>query len=145
MKNYSRYVIKYLIDLINRHKKGHLNRDQYLLVLDTIFSNKKNFPNDLTKDLNSILPNLKRLLFNNNNGSGTDKYYSFIEILFKKLQNNNSNKLYRDEICDVFVNCLSKDQTSFGAWSKNYTKSLTSSALLLNYIGNIVLNIYDLN
>lgn len=131
MKNYSRYVIKYLIDLINRHKKDHISRDQYLLVLDTMFSNKKNFPNDLTKELNNILPNLKILLFNNINN---DKYYNFIETLFKKLQNN-SSKLYRDEICDVFVTCLSKDQTSFGAWSKNYTKSLTSNAILLNYIG----------
>lgn len=131
MKNYSRFIIKYLIEIINRHKNSYLSKDQYILVLDIIFSNKKNFPNDLTKDLNNILPILKNLMFNDGNN---EKYYNFVDTLLKKLQNN-TNKLYRDEICDVLITCLIKDKTSFSAWSKNYTKSLSASAVVFNYIG----------
>lgn len=136
MKNYSRYIIKYLIDLIKRFDKSgcSVNKEQYLLIFDTIFSSKKNFPNDLAKDLNSVLPNLKQLFFNNDNN---EKYYNFTEMLWSRLQQDHSNngKLYRDEVCEVLITCLSRDQTSFGAWSKNYTKALKASAIFLNYIG----------
>lgn len=131
MKNYSRYIVKYLINLVKRHDKITINRDQYLLFLEIIFSNKKNFPTDLSKDLHEILPKLKSLLFIN---GSHEKYHSYIEPLLKKLQNN-SNKHYTNELCDILVLCFNKDQTNLNTWGKNYTKHLTGSAVLLNYIG----------
>ncbi|KAJ8976095.1 hypothetical protein NQ317_008432 [Molorchus minor] len=42
MKNYSSFVAKYLLDLISRNNNDDsLSRDEYLLILDTIYSNKK--------------------------------------------------------------------------------------------------------
>ncbi|KAI4468656.1 transmembrane protein [Holotrichia oblita] len=129
MKNYSRYVITYLIDLINRFNDIPITKEQYLSVMDTIYSNKKNVPADLTQSLQNTVPKLKLLLFTNN----SDKYNSFIEPLLKNLAIN-ENISYRNEICDVIITSLQKDHTCFGTWNKNYTKTLPSSAILLNYM-----------
>lgn len=130
MKNYSRYVITYLIDLINRFNDVPITKEQYLSIMDIVYSNKKNVPTDLIQSLNNIVPKLKLLLFTNN----SDKYNSFIEPLLKNLATND-NASYKDELCDVIITCLYKDHTCFGTWNKNYTKTLTSSAILLNYMG----------
>lgn len=130
MKNYSRYVFTYLIDLINRFNDIPITKEQYLSVMDTIYSNKKNVPVDLIQSLQNTVPKLKLLLFTNN----SDKYNSFIEPLLKNLAIN-ENILYQNEICDVIITCLQKDHTCFGTWNKNYIKTLPSSAILLNYMG----------
>lgn len=138
MKNYSRFVVKYLIDLVNRHDNVCITKDQYLLILDVVFSNIKNLPSDLIKDLTSIVPKARKLLFSQ---STNDRYHLYVDSLLKKLQNN-SNKKYTDELCGSLVVCLSKDNTSFGNWTKSYTKYLDGSAVLLKYIGMDLLYFY---
>ncbi|KRT84526.1 hypothetical protein AMK59_2105 [Oryctes borbonicus] len=130
MKNYSRYVTTYLVDLINRFNDVPITKEQYLSIMDIVYSNKRNIAPDLTQSLYNIVPKLKLLLFINN----TDKYNGFIEPLLKTLALN-ENTMCRNEVCDVIITCLQKDHTCFGAWNKNYTKALPSSAILLNYIG----------
>lgn len=133
MKNYSRYVINYLVDLINRFNDVPVTKEQFLSIMDIVYSNKKNLPADLTQSLYNIVPKLKLLLFTNN----SDKYNSFIEPLLRSLVIND-NTAYKSEICDVIITCLHKDHTCFGTWSKNYIKTLPSSAILLNHMGKCI-------
>lgn len=133
MKNYSRYIVQYLIDLINLHDKVNITTENYLLVLDVAYANYKNFPNDLRKNMQSVASKLNSMLFAQNNGN-YGKCYMLIEPLLKKLQSNSSSA-YKDQICEVLVECLIKNPTAFSSWSKCYTKYLPQSAILLNYLG----------
>ncbi|XP_066249199.1 transmembrane protein 214 isoform X1 [Euwallacea similis] len=128
MKNYSKYIVKYLLELTNRDHKAPLTRDQYLLILDTIFSNKKNFPLELQKDLVQNIPKLSQQLLNNKR----ENFHGLIEPLIKRLSQN--TKAYQNCLCQVLVEIFTKDQTTLNAWNKIYAKNLLSSAVLLKYI-----------
>ncbi|XP_018331860.1 transmembrane protein 214-A [Agrilus planipennis] len=130
MKNYSRYVTKYLIDLINRHHLENLSKEQYLLILDIVFANYKNFPADLRPSLNKIVPVSKQMLLNQYKKESSS---TIIEPLLKKILSSNNNA-YRKEICDILVNCFIKDPSLFNSWNKIYNKNIQSSAFLLKYI-----------
>ncbi|KAF5280404.1 hypothetical protein FQR65_LT03213 [Abscondita terminalis] len=130
MKNYSRYIVKYLISLVNRHDKVHINVNEYLLILDVIFANYKNFPNDLKQDFQKIVPKLEVMLLSN---SKKEKLHAHVEVLLKKLLSSNS-KVYKDEICKILIKCFIDDQNAISSWTKLYSKCLPQSAILLNYL-----------
>lgn len=131
MKNYSRFVVKYLLDLLNRRYDEFIVRDEFLLILDTIYSDKKNFPVDLREELYRKVPNLKTLLFKNK-----DKYHAYVEVLLKRIITNN-NKPYQNYICDVLVDIFTKDATTMSIWNKAYAKNVAASSVLLCYMGII--------
>ncbi|XP_031338042.1 transmembrane protein 214-B [Photinus pyralis] len=128
MKSFSRYIVKYLISLINRHGSGDINIDQYLLILDVAFANYKNVPNDLKSDLQKVVPKLESMLLGNK-----EKLHTFVDPLIKKLLSNGT-KAYRDEICKILIRCFTQDQNAISSWSKMYSKYLPQSAILLNYL-----------
>lgn len=132
MKNYSRFVVQYLLDLLSRKYDDSISRDEFLLILDTIYSNKKNFPTDLKEELSKKIANVKELLFKNNK----EKYHSYIEVLLKKIITN-SNKPYQSYICDVLVEIFVKDATTLSTWNKVYAKNVAASSILLRHIGII--------
>ncbi|XP_022913719.2 transmembrane protein 214-B [Onthophagus taurus] len=127
MKNYSRFICGYLIDLINRFNDVPLSKEQYQFVMEYIYSNKKNSPLDLSAQIQK--QKLKELLFINSK----DKYHGFVEFFLKKLTIRDSDS-YRNELCDVIIACLIRDPTTFNVWTKHYSKNLVGSAILLNYI-----------
>jgi hypothetical protein len=131
LKHYSKYIVKYLIDLIKNADGGSLTREQYVMLLESIFSNKKNFPNDLKQELISISPNLKFFLF----GSlKSEAFHSSLEFYLKKITTNDSY-LLQECLCDVIIQGLNRDQSSLDHWSKIYVKNIAPSAILLEYIG----------
>ena len=134
MKNYSHYIVTYLVNLVNRFNDVPLTKEQYLLIMDIIFTTKKNFTAELTQSLLKIVPKLKVLLFTNN----SDKYSSFVETFLRKLSANNIVGKYKNELCNVIVMCLQKNQMSFVAWNNCYVKNISSSATVLDYIGRFV-------
>ncbi|KAJ8925970.1 hypothetical protein NQ315_009825 [Exocentrus adspersus] len=131
MKNYSRFVTKYLVDLLSREYNDSVARDEFVLILDSVYSNKKNMPTDLKDELMRKSEKLKRLVFRNNK----EKYHSYVEALLKKLTTN-SNKPYQDILCDVLVEVFVRDPTTLSNWSKVYTKNVAANALLLRYISD---------
>lgn len=131
MKSYSRYVVRYLLELTSRDHDSHLSKEQFLLILDTIFSTKKNFPTELQKDLIQNLPKLKRLLLNNKRESPN----GLVEPFLKKITLT-SNVAYQNCLCDILVEVFSKDQSALAAWNKVYSKNLGASAVLLRYISS---------
>ncbi|KAF5269091.1 hypothetical protein FQA39_LY18924 [Lamprigera yunnana] len=130
MKNYSRYIVRYLISLINRHENAHISVDQYLLILDVAFANYKNVPNDLKQDFQKVIPKLEKMLISINK---KDKLHVYVETLFKKLLSNNT-KAYKDDICKVLVRCFMQDENGISSWTKLYPKCLPQSAIVLNYM-----------
>lgn len=131
MKSYSRYVVKYLLDLVSRTYEAALTKEEYLLILDVVHSNKKNFPSELQQDLLGNLPKLKELLFKNSK----QKYNDYLEPFLKKIATN-SNSSYQNCLCDIIVQILNKDQSVLATWNKLYAKNLISSAILIRYISN---------
>lgn len=137
MKNYTRYVVEYLVNIIKQNSKSSITKDQYLLLLNVIFSSKKNLPSDLNNQLNETASKLNVLLLEQN---GDKKYHNFIEPFVKRLSDNN-NAHYQNNVCYVIVTCLMRDPVSFETWDKIYTKHLPQSALILKYIGECGRNI----
>lgn len=131
MKNYTRYVVEYLVNIIKSDSDSFVTKEQYLLLLNVIFSSKKNFPSDLNNQLIETASKLNVLLLEQNKDK---KYNSFIEPFIKKLSDNN-NVQYQNNICYVIATCLMRDPVSFENWNKIYLKHLPQSALVLKYIG----------
>lgn len=129
MKSYSRYVVKYLVDLTSRDYEISLSRDQYLVILDTVYSSKKNFPNELQKGLVQNLPKLKKLLFSNK----MEKFNSSVEVFLKKIAAT-SNQSYQDCLCDILIEIFTRDQSTLAIWNKVFAKHLLASTVLLRYI-----------
>lgn len=135
MKNYTKFVTKYLVKVVRQHESVCLTREQYFAVSDVIFSQKKNFPGDLAKELNGLLPALRKMLFGK--GSG-EKFHTFVDPFLKRVQGS-SNQGQREEFCRIIVSCLVEDKMGFGSWAKCYVKYLVGSACLLNFIGMFLL------
>lgn len=133
MKNYSRYVASYLSKLLTQKDNIAITKEQYLLLLDAVYSNKKNFPSDLKQDLSNKLSMVMPLLFKNKK----EKYSNFFELVFKKILVN-SDKSYQDCLCDILINIFHEDKTTLTNWSKIYSKNVATSAILLKYLGNYV-------
>lgn len=131
MKSYSRYIYEYLINLIDAHSNSNVTKEQYLLILDSVYSNKKNFPSDLSNSLNKTISKLNLMLLNQNKDL---KYHTFVEPFLKKLLDNSSAE-YQQNLCSVLAHCLGKDQQSYSTWNKLYLKNLAQSAALLKYVG----------
>lgn len=133
MKNYSRYVASYLLQLINKKEGVSITKEQFLLLLDTIHSNKKNFPTDLKQELIIKISELKPLLFQNKK----EKYQNYFDLVFKKILN--SNKSYQDCLCDILIEFFHKDETALANWNKLYSKNIAISAVFLKYIGKLLM------
>lgn len=132
MKNYSRFVVQYLLDLLNRKYDDSISRDEFLLILDTIYSNRKNFPVDLKEELSKKIADVKGLLLKNNK----ETHHSYVEVFLKKIITD-SNKSYQSYICDVLVEVFAKDATTLSTWNKVYAKNVAASSILLRHIGII--------
>lgn len=130
LKNYSRYIAQYLLTLLTNKEKVIVTKEQFILLLDTIYSNKKHFPLDLKQDLAKKLSDLQPLLFVNKK----EKYQNLFDVFFKKLVEN-SNKSYQDCLCDILIEIFHKDETTLINWNKAYSKNIVSSGILLKYIG----------
>lgn len=129
MKNYSRYVGSYLLKLLSK-KDITITKEQYLLLVDTIHSNKKNFPVDLKNELAKKVFDLKPALFSNKK----EKLSNLFDLIFKKILVN-SNKSYEDCLCDILIDVFHKDESTLSNWNKIYSKNVATSAILLKYLG----------
>lgn len=128
MKNYSRFIIKYLSQLLNRHENVALSKDNYMFLLDLI-NTKRSLPNEVAQELGSLNKKLKAMLLK----SGDKKYSTFFEPLLSKLVSTASTP-FKNEISDTLVNCLVKDTSCYNAWNELYAKQSQQSSILLKYI-----------
>lgn len=131
LKNYSRYVIEYLVRLLGRHKEAAVGKEELLSVLDVVFSKRK-LPSDAVPQLDKAAVELSGL-FERNKES---KSCVFVEPLLRKLGDVEALQ-NQNVVCGMLASCLVKDQSSFGSWSKVYAKSLPQSAVFLNYISEL--------
>lgn len=131
MKNYSRYIVEYLFHILSKHKETAVTKEEFFLVLDTVFPKKKH-PSDVAQQLNKAAIELSALLDRNKD----IKSNNFVEALLKKLSDSDNNQTQKI-LCELLVSCLIKDQISFGVWSKVYAKNLSGSAALLNHLSEL--------
>lgn len=127
MKNYSRFIVEYLLQILRKHKQTAVTKEEFFLLLDTIFSKRK-YPSDVSQQLSKAALEIPSLF----DRTKDVKSNIFIEALLKKLADvdNQNQKI----LCELLANCLVKDQTSYANWNKLYTKHLIASTALLNYI-----------
>lgn len=127
MKNYSRYIVEYLLHILKRHKDVVVTREEFFLLLDTLLSKKK-YPSDVMQQLNKTAAELPAVFDKIKDLKST----IFVEPLLKKL--SDADDQHRKVFCELLVNCIIKDKNSYITWSKIYTKNLVASAALLKYI-----------
>ncbi|XP_023018558.2 transmembrane protein 214 isoform X1 [Leptinotarsa decemlineata] len=131
MKSYSRFVLTYLLDLVTNNKDVTVTKEDFLLLVDTIYSTKKTLPVDLLQKLSGEVPKLKRFLFSNTK----EKYNNYVEVVLKRIVANSSEP-YRNCLCELLIDIFHKDQTTLASWGKVYGKTVVASAVLLEYIFN---------
>lgn len=135
MKNYSRFIIKYLTQLLNRHSRIVLSRETYLFLFELIHS-KRSLPNEVAQELSGLGKKLKSILFAK---TGDKKYHTFFELLFNKL-NSSSTKAFVNEVCDTLVSCMNRDSVCYTTWNNLHSKNYQQSYILLKYISEYLSN-----
>lgn len=131
MKNYSRFVVQYLAQLLKRHENVIISKDNYIFLFDLCHS-KHSLPNEVAQQLASLSKDLKNILI------VSDKKYSpYFEPLLMKLTNATTNAVKTD-ISSTLVTFLSKDTNCYSTWVQMYIKNLQQSCNLLNYISKYI-------
>lgn len=133
MKNYSKYVVQYLAQLLKRHENVILSKDNYLYLFDLCHS-KHSLPNEASQQLASLSKNLKNMLITDKSDK---KYSTYFEALLVKLVNAATSTV-KNDICSTLVSLLSKDANCYSTWVQMYTKHLQQSCNLLNYISEFI-------
>lgn len=131
MKNYSRYIVEYLLHVLRQHKEAAITKEEFFLLFDTIFAKKK-YPSDAVQQLNKAAIELSGIFDRNKD----TKRNIFVEVLLKKLPevDNQNQKI----LCELLANCFVKDQNSYASWSKIYAKHLIANTALINHISKFV-------
>ncbi|KYB26829.1 Transmembrane protein 214-B-like Protein [Tribolium castaneum] len=124
LKNYSRFIVQYLIKLISGADQATVSKEQFVSLLDVVFSSKKNFPSDLKQDLVTVVPTLKSFL-------ATSKEPTCVDFYLKKIPTV-GNDSFKDCLCDVIVDGFNRDQSSLESWGKNYTKNWQTLSCKIN-------------
>lgn len=130
LKNYSRFVVQYLLDLIKTENIASVTKEQYLLILETIFADKKNFPNDLKPELLGALSNVKLCLLKQKHAD----LDSYVEYFLNK-SNLHVNNGYQSAIFEVIAKIFIASRNSQIVWKQLYAKNVKSSSKLLIYLG----------
>lgn len=129
MKNYSKFIIKYLTQLLNRHSQVVLSKESYLFLFELIHS-KRSLPNEVAQELSGLGKKLKSILFAK---IGDKKYHTFFELLFNKL-NSSATKAFVNEVSDTLVSCIIRDSVCYTTWINLHSKNYQQSYILLKYI-----------
>uniref|UniRef100_A0A1B6G964 Transmembrane protein 214 n=1 Tax=Cuerna arida TaxID=1464854 RepID=A0A1B6G964_9HEMI len=127
LRNYSQFVCDYLKHLLARHStsKG-VTTQQYLDILDSVFSSKLAANNELKSHVHS----LQGIVCN----VQTDKrLHNLFEPLLSRLSASNPVAL-KDELVHFLTECLVRDSQSYPVWRNLYTRYLPQSALLLRHL-----------
>ncbi|XP_035825960.1 transmembrane protein 214-B [Aplysia californica] len=137
VRQVAHYPVEFLEQLIGTHKKvsnayGIVTLREYFQVMDVVFSPAFNLSNDLRKRLVALYPNIRELAYGD---TPSHNLRTFFPSYLARL-NTATNQAVKNELLMCLVKCLTTDQQSYSVWCQLYTKHLTASGLLLEYINN---------
>jgi len=128
------YCVDYLEELFRTHtdmKKlsGEMFLKEYFFLVDMIF-NDQHLPKDLAKKLHTLYPKLKKIALSSDKTQGLRQVFpSYLTRVTP-----GSSRTMKAEILPCLVECLTSDKQCFAAWCQMYTKHLSQSSVLLNYL-----------
>ncbi|XP_053615013.1 transmembrane protein 214 [Plodia interpunctella] len=138
LKNYSKYVVVYLSNLLDRFAKmdNKVTLEQFLAMCDTVNAKRNGLPKDLSSDLIKQLSKFKDMYFSR---SGNKLQVSFNQIM-KKLPNQflsgSTLDPYSRVLVESLVNCLERDDSCNATWRQLFHRCSKQSATLLDFINN---------
>ncbi|XP_050352609.1 transmembrane protein 214 [Nymphalis io] len=136
LKNYSKYVITYLSDILDKHASmdAKVTHDQFLAMLDMVNNKRNALSKDLSSDLIKQLSKFKDVYFNK---SGNKLQVTFNQLM-KKLPNQYlSGSIldpYNTVLVESLVECLAQDDSCNATWRQLFHKCSKQSATLIEYI-----------
>ncbi|TRY61534.1 hypothetical protein TCAL_05733 [Tigriopus californicus] len=140
LKNYSRFVVDYLVALLERHKssiRGQtrlLCSSQFLKVFDAMFVNASNLNKELQASLLSQYQSIKVISI----GDCSNDHELFTEFL-RRVQNTvqdpeNYSEDYKQESLKCLEDCLTNNKATWKHWHESYITFLPASAQLLMHL-----------
>ncbi|XP_063894378.1 transmembrane protein 214 [Helicoverpa armigera] len=137
LKNYSKYVVWYLSNLLDEHAtmdSTKVSQDQLFAMIDMVNNKRSALPKDLSSDLIKQLSKYKDIYFNKSN----NKLQVTFNQLMKKLPNQYlsgpSLDPYHRVLVDCLVDCLVRDDSCNATWRQLFHRCSKQSATLLDYI-----------
>ncbi|XP_039758977.1 transmembrane protein 214 [Pararge aegeria] len=135
LKNYSKYAINYLEEILTRHgKMAKVSFDQLIAMFDMVNNKRNALSKDLSNDLIKQLSKYKDIYFNH---SGNKLQVAFNHLM-KKLPNQylsgSSLDPYNRVLVETLVDCLHKDDSCNATWRQLFNRCSKQSATLLEYI-----------
>eukprot|EP00095_Tigriopus_kingsejongensis_P002337 maker-scaffold868_size86715-snap-gene-0.23 protein:Tk02337 transcript:maker-scaffold868_size86715-snap-gene-0.23-mRNA-1 annotation:"hypothetical protein L798_09076" len=145
LKNYSRFVVDYIRDLIKLHKSKIVSgkvkllyTSQYFKILDAIFVNA---PAGLNKDFQAVLLDQYPAIKTVSVGDCSQDHELFAEFL-RRLnvtcqEPEKYPEKYQDELLACLQSCLLKSKAAWTHWQQAYITFLPASAdLLMHFVDN---------
>ncbi|KAH9631853.1 hypothetical protein HF086_014325 [Spodoptera exigua] len=137
LKNYTKYVVGYLSNLLDEHgtmENTKVSQDQLFAMIDMVNNKRSALPKDLSSDLIKQLSKYKDIYFNKSN----NKLQVTFNQLMKKLPNQYlsgaSLDPYHRVLVDCLVDCLVRDDSCNATWRQLFHRCSKQSATLLDYI-----------
>ncbi|CAG9564224.1 unnamed protein product [Danaus chrysippus] len=137
LKNYSKYVILYLCEILNKHAamdSTKVTQDQLMAMLDMVNSKRNSLSKDLSSDLIKQLSKYKDIYFKH---SGNKLQVTFNQLM-KKLPNQylsgNTLDSYNKVIVESLIDCLQLDDSCNATWRQLFNRCSKQSATVIEYI-----------
>ncbi|CAH0724228.1 unnamed protein product, partial [Brenthis ino] len=136
LKNYTKYTIVYLSNLLDRHASmdAKVTLDQLVAMFDMVNSKRNALSKDLSSDLIKQLSKYKDIYFNN---SGNKLQVTFNQLM-KKLPNQYLSGTNLDPYNKVLVasliDCLVRDDSCNATWRQLFNRCPKQSATVIEYI-----------
>ncbi|XP_050674602.1 transmembrane protein 214 [Leptidea sinapis] len=137
LKNYTKYVIRYLSKLLDRHVSmgdAKVTQDQLFAMFDLVNSKRGGLSKELSSDLMNQLVKYKDIYFSK---SGNKLQVTFNQLM-KKLPNQylsgSSLDQYNGVIVQSLVDCLARDDSCNATWRQLFQRCSKQSATLIEFI-----------
>lgn len=137
LKNYTKYVIVYLSNLLDNHSSMDnvkISQEQLFAMFDMVNGKRNSLSKELSSDLIMQLSKFKDIFFT----QGGNKLQVLFNQIMKKLPNQYLSGAtldpYNKVLVDCLVDCLQKDDSCNATWRQLFIKCSKQSATLLDYI-----------
>ncbi|XP_075980896.1 transmembrane protein 214 [Anticarsia gemmatalis] len=137
LKNYSKYVVGYLCNLLDTHSNmdsTKVSQDQLFAMIDMVQNKRNSLPKDLSSDLIKQLSKYKDIYFSKSN----NKLQVTFNQLMKKLPNQYMSgptlDPYHRVLVACLVDCIARDDSCNSTWRQLFHRCSKQSATLLDYI-----------
>ncbi|XP_045521969.1 transmembrane protein 214 [Pieris brassicae] len=137
LKNYTKYIIAYLSNHLDRHARmddTRVSQEQLFAMFDTINSKRNGLSKEMSSDLIKQLIKYKDIYFSKSGNKLQVTFNQFMKKLPNQYLSGTNLDPYNQVIVESLVNCLALDDSCNATWRQLFSRCSKQCATLIEYI-----------